>query len=100
MCTINGMNIWVEVVLIYFMYYKNTCLNRLAENVKYFSQDGHSAGWELNLQPKEYEAEICHYIDGRWSLQRNLWSPFDGTSYSLKLEQVHTKHWYYCNLTN
>jgi hypothetical protein len=40
----NGMNIWVEMVLIYLMYYINTCLSRLVDNMKYLSQDGHSAG--------------------------------------------------------
>ena len=33
-----------EVILVYLMYYKNTCLSRLVENMKYLSQDGHSAG--------------------------------------------------------
>jgi len=40
----NVKNIWVEVVLVYLMYYKNTRLSRLVENMKYLSQDDHSAG--------------------------------------------------------
>jgi len=40
----NGKKIWVEVILVYLMYYGNTCLSRLVENMKYLSQDGHSAG--------------------------------------------------------
>jgi hypothetical protein len=40
----NGKKIWVEVALVYLMYYKNICLSRLVENMKYLSQDGHSAG--------------------------------------------------------
>lgn len=40
----NGKKIWVEVVLVYLKYYKNTCLSRLVETMKYLSQDGHFAG--------------------------------------------------------